>query len=159
MEGAFETFWNPERILAAVVVAFGALVLLVRWVKQVQLSPAPWGPEIDEALAQSDATPICHHCFTPQPELPGWFCPHCGAAVGPYNNWMEYVSIFSIGEVLSTGAFHRFSVSALTVVGLLFFSISQYLIFAPVYWFWLIRNVRRMQREAVQPPVESPSPE
>ncbi|NQU09574.1 hypothetical protein HQ590_02190 [bacterium] len=143
-----------EYLLAAIVLLVIGLALLIRWLTRalarIQPRPNPWGPEIDETLAQPDATPVCHRCFTPQPELPGWFCPCCGGAIGPDNNWMAYLQIFSIGEVLSTGTFHRFRVNGWTLTGFLLLSIGQYQVFAPVYWFWLCRNVRRIRQTPVE---------
>ena len=153
MSDGLEIFWTPERILAAAVSVGLAVWLWVRWLAKLQPPPEPWGPEIDAALARPDVVTVCHRCFAPQPDLPGWFCPECGGAVGAYNNWMPYLYIFSIGEVLSIGTFRRFSVRPLTVVGLILFSFTQYHVFAPIYWYRLVRNIQRLrQAEAGVPP-------
>ncbi|MBI3851491.1 MAG: zinc ribbon domain-containing protein [Verrucomicrobia bacterium] len=116
-------------LIAAVVIYFAARRLLT-WIRQAPVKSDPWSPEIEEAVQQADATPLCHKCFTPQP--PGsWFCEHCGSAVGPYNNWMPYVYVFSQGEVLRNGVTEKIRINVLTVAGYLLFSFSSYVVFAP----------------------------
>ena len=65
---------------------------------------------------------------------------------------------FAIGDVLLTGTQRKFPVNWLTVSGFIFLSTIQYLIFAPVYWFQLIRNIKRLKAEAEQPRPESSPP-
>ena len=85
-------------------------------------------------------------------DRPVWFCPVCGAAVGQYNNMLPYVYIFSLGEGLRTGVgpeahFARFRTVSYIAVGL-----TEYGVFAPLYFFRLYRNHRRLQarqREAL----------
>jgi hypothetical protein len=105
--------------------------------------PNPWPDELDIAVRAPDAIPVCHHCTTPC-DVPVWFCPSCGAAVGPYNNVMPYIYIFSIGEALRSGVgpeahFTPFRVVAYIVVGF-----SEYVIFAPIYYICLYMNHRRL---------------
>jgi hypothetical protein len=42
------------------------------WVMTAKRTPDPWGEEIDNALNQEDAVPLCHHCLAPQ-QHSGWF--------------------------------------------------------------------------------------
>lgn len=65
---------------------------------------------------------------------------------------------FAIGDVLLTGTQRKFPVNWLTVSGFIFLSTIQYLIFAPVYWFRLIRNIKRLRDEAEQSRPESSPP-
>lgn len=117
----------------------------ILWVRTAPRRPDPWDAETEEIIQRPDAIPTCHHCSVPySPEQ--WFCEHCGSAVGTYNNWMPYVYLFSIGEVFRTGARGRFRVNALTVVGYLVLSYN-YLILAPVFWFLLFRNCKRIKTE------------
>jgi hypothetical protein len=106
--------------------------------------PNPWPDEIQEAVHQEGAIRICHRCLTPQEHL-GWFCPECGTATGPYNNYMPLVYIWSKGEVLRAGVnseikFHRWVIPTYFLVG-----VTEYFIFAPIYWFrlWLGHKKRR----------------
>ena len=120
-----------------------ALYGAFRWVgKAKELSPDPWGAEIERIIQDPDAVTLCHRCITPQaPDA--CFCPHCGTAVGQYNNYLPFVYIFSQGEVLRAGVTDRIRPSALTICGYLLYSLSAYLIFAPIYWYFLFRNLRR----------------
>ena len=127
-----------------------AIYRLIVWVRTSPVSADPWSPELECSLHLPEAVPVCPKCTTPQP--PGqWFCEHCGSAVGDYNNWMPYLREFSQGEVLRNGVTERMRINTLTVVGYLILSLGDYLMFAPVYWYFFFKNVRRIRQEAVQP--------
>jgi hypothetical protein len=105
-------------------------------------APNPWSDEDQEAVSQPEAVRICHRCLTPQEHV-GWFCPECGAATGPYNNFMPFVNVFSTGEVLRAGTdgktkFARWVYPVYFVVGLF-----EYFLFAPFYWYRLFRAQKR----------------
>ena len=131
-------------MLVVLAPAAAAIYGVVWWIMQAKPTPDPWGPEVDAAIHGPDALPVCHHCFTPQ-EDPNWFCPECGAAIGPYNNLMPYVQLFSEGEVFRTGVTGHWRPSALIVVGYLLASVGVAAIFAPVYWYFLLQNLRRQR--------------
>ncbi|HWY29922.1 MAG TPA: hypothetical protein VNX46_04160, partial [Candidatus Acidoferrum sp.] len=57
--------------------------------------------------------------------------------------------LFSQGEVLRNGVNDKLPQSALIIAGYLLFSLSMYLLFAPIYWVLLFRNLRR-QNESVE---------
>ena len=140
-------------LLAMLVVAvFGgfALYRLIVWIRESPVSPNPWSPEVESSVHLPEADPICPKCFTPQP--PGqWFCEHCNSAVGDYNNWMPYVREFSQGEVFRNGVTEKIRINTLTVFGYLILSLSAYLVFAPVYWYFFFKNVKRIRQEELQP--------
>jgi len=79
-------------------VAFACLLVwrvglfLIEWQRSILIPPDPWDAEMTEKLNDPEAVPVCHHCFTPQ-EHDRWFCPECGAAVGPYNNYLPLIHI------------------------------------------------------------------
>ena len=131
----------------------------VRWVMEAKCTADPWGPEVDEALDRDEAAPLCHHCLTPQHHN-GWFCPECGATVGPYSNYLPYVYLFSQGEVLRAGVTERLRHSPLIVLGYLLLSLGffgvlwpLFLLWLPVYWVFLTDNLRRRDSvDAAQPP-------
>jgi hypothetical protein len=79
--------------------------------------------------------------------------------VGEYNNYLPFEYLFSEGEVLRNGTFLKLPRSFLVIGGYLLFSIAVYVIFAPIYWFFLFRNVLRP--EAQQEPIApcAPPPE
>ena len=130
-----------------------AFYRLVRWLTEGTRTADPWGEEIDKALDQEDAVPVCHHCLTPQ-QHNGWFCPQCGATVGPYSNYLPFVYIFSQGEVLRAGVTERFRRSPLIVIGFVLLSLTMCAVAAPFYWFFLFKHLRERdtaQAEAAPP--------
>jgi len=126
---------------------------LLGWVRAAPLHPDPWDAATERAVEQAAAPEVCHHCAMPLP-AGNWFCEHCGRAVGPYNNLMPYVNAFSEGEVYRCGVSERVRRSPMLIVGYLLISLS-YLIFAPVYWFLLFKNIFRHPREATALPNEN----
>lgn len=144
-----------ELIVIVATVLIGWLVVrsFRAWLAK-PVSPDPWGPEVAEALEQPDATPLCPRCQCPH-ELNHWFCPECGHSVGDYNNFSPYLYLFSLGEVLRDGTSGRFRKSWLTVTGYLMLSLIEYVVFAPIYWFFLFRNLSA-KPPTDQAAVESP---
>jgi hypothetical protein len=147
---------DPNQVVGALAVAgllLAAIWQLTVWVRNAPITPDPWDAETERQVQEPEAVELCHRCFTPQSNN-AWFCPHCGAAVGPYNNAMPYVSLFSEGEVLRNGITHRFRSKPLVIVGYVLFSLSNYLIFAPIYWFFLFKNLNRHTEEPAELPEE-----
>ena len=143
---------DPDLFVAQI--AIGGLVLggfwrVIVWVRNAPVRPDPWDAGFEQKM-QDPATPqTCHHCSAPQP--PGaWFCEHCGSAVGDYNNLMPYVCNFSQGEVFRNGVTDKFRLNALTIVGYLFYSLANYFIFAPIYWFYFFKNLERLKQEKLE---------
>ena len=115
----------------------------------------PWDEETERAVQEDNAVQVCHRCLAPA--LPGqWFCEHCGCAVGPYNNWMPYVYLFSQGEILRNGVWDRLKPNFLTVMGYLLISLCSFAFAAPAYWFFLFRNFGRQRRGAPEDATDSP---
>jgi hypothetical protein len=136
---------DPNLVVGEIASVGLAIVFLWRffaWVSKVPTTPDPWGEEIERKLYEPDAVEVCHRCFSPQPPT-AWFCEHCGNAVGPYNNWMPYVNIFSEGEVLRNGLVHKFRAGPFIIFGYLLYSLGAYLIFAPIYWYYLFKHLRQ----------------
>ena len=143
-----------EHVVAALVIlgiVGMAIYRSVLWVMSAPRTDDPWGRDTDESVNQEDAVPLCHHCLTPQ-QHSGWFCPQCGATVGPYCNYMPYVYIFSQGEVLRAGVTERMRRSRLIAIGYVLVSLGMCAVAAPIYWFLLFRHLRRSN----EPPVEVP---
>jgi hypothetical protein len=152
-----------DRELAALVF-FGILCVViyrvVLWVMEAKRTADPWSSEVDEAINQQEATPLCHHCLTPQ-DHNGWFCPRCGATVGPYSNYLPFVYLFSQGEVLRAGVTERLRHTPLIIMGYLLLPLGFFPMLAPLFVLWLaayllffVQNYRRLDT-AAEPPVMS----
>jgi hypothetical protein len=151
---------DPNQIVAGLGVGFLALAGLWRlivWVREAPRKPDPWDAEIDHQMDAPEAVEICHRCFSPQPRS-AWFCEHCGSAVGPYNNMMPYLNAFSEGEVLRNGATDRLRTNPLIITGYLLFSLSTYFVLAPIFWFFLFKNLKRPGEGIPTGPPEVVSP-
>lgn len=97
-----------------------------------------------------DAVPVCPRCHVPQ-EHNGWFCPACGAAVGPYNNTMPFLYVFSVGEVLRAGVDPRHRWPRWITAGLVLVSFSNFILLWPLYLVRLFRTRARARRAAPVP--------
>ncbi|MGB7749024.1 MAG: hypothetical protein WBN75_17235 [Verrucomicrobiia bacterium] len=115
-------------------------------------------------MKEPEAVEVCHHCFNQQPPS-AWFCEHCGSAVGPYNNWMPYLHIFSAGEVLRNGVMDKLRPNVLIISGYLLFStnflfltllrshieslgyVLLNLAVLLLFWFLLFNNLKRFREE------------
>jgi hypothetical protein len=142
---------KEQELVALVILAILGMAIyrLVLWLTEAKRTADPWGDEIDKALDQDDAVPLCHHCLTPQ-QHNGWFCPECGATVGPYCNYLPFVYIFSQGEVLRAGVTERIRRSPLIVIGLVLLSLTMFAIAAPFYWFFLFKHLRQEDSAAAE---------
>jgi len=110
---------DPNMLIAWLAIGGLMVVFLWRllvWVRETPVTPDPWDAETDKKLSEPDTSQACHHCSIPLTAT-AWFCPHCGSAVGPYNNMMPYVHIFSEGEVYRNGMNQRFRNRPLVVTG------------------------------------------
>jgi 4-amino-4-deoxy-L-arabinose transferase-like glycosyltransferase len=140
---------DPNQMVAGLGVVFlllAGLWRLIVWIREAPAKPDPWDAEVEGKLEEPEAVEVCHHCLTQQPPN-AWFCEHCGSAVGPYNNLMPYLNVFSEGEVLRNGAADRLRSKPLIIAGYLLFSLSVYFLFAPIFWFFLFKNLKRSREE------------
>jgi hypothetical protein len=141
---------DPNLIIGSLGVgglALYVLWLLIAWVREAPARPDPWDAEIEKQISGPDAVEICPHCLTEQSST-AWFCKKCGRAVGPYNNLMPYVMVFSQGEVFRNGVNGRVRQNPLTVIGYVFYSLANFAFFAPIYWVFLFKQFRpRKQQE------------
>jgi len=129
-------------IMGTLVVGGFVFYRLVQWVREAPVTPDPWDAKTEEEVQEQEATPVCHRCFTPHAPNQ-WFCEHCGAAVGDYNNVMPYVDIFSQGEVLRNGLHDRMRNKPLIVIGYLLYTFSVFTILAPLYWIWFFKKLNQ----------------
>ena len=115
-----------------------------RWWRELD-TPDPWPSDIDAAVRAPNAIPVCHHCTTPC-ELPVWFCPACGAAIGQYNNVLPFIRIFSIGEALRSGVGPEAHFTPFRALAYVSLGLMQYGLFAPLYLIRLFLNYRRLRK-------------
>jgi ribosomal protein L40E len=140
---------DPNMIIAGF--AVGGLVLaalwrFIVWIREAPTTPDPWDAETEQKLSEPEAVEVCPRCFSEQPPT-AWFCARCGSAVGPYNNLMPYVQIFSEGEVFRNGTSGRFRNRPLILIGYFLVTLGTYPLFAPIYWFSLLLNWKRPSGE------------
>lgn len=135
---------DPNQIILGYAVGaliIGALWRLIVWVRDAPVKPDPWNAEVERQL--ENAPESCPHCSAPQPSN-AWFCAHCGRAVGPYNNLMPYLQIFSEGEVLRNSSQRHFRNRPLVIIGYVLLGIAFLpAVLLPIYWLSLLRNWRR----------------
>jgi hypothetical protein len=113
---------------------------LIVWVREAPVKPDPWDAQVEREL--SEAPEACPNCSTPQSPN-AWFCPHCGRAVGPYNNLMPFVQIFSEGEVLRNATNRHLRNRPVIIIGYVLLGLTFLpLFFLPIYWYSLFRNWR-----------------
>jgi len=128
-----------EPFMVFVVIGLVCIRLWI-WFRRGTPSPDPWGSEVAESMEQETAEPLCYHCLAPQKDE-RWFCEECGAAVGPYNNYDPYAQIFSQGQLFRTGVLDRIPRRPVVIIGYLIVPLTVFSIFAPIYWFFFIRNL------------------
>ena len=140
---------DPYQVIGGFGLAFlfiAGLWRLIVWVREAPVRPDPWDAEVEQKLSEPETAEVCPHCSTPQP-LTAWFCQNCGKAVGPYNNLMPFVNVFSEGEVLRNGTSGRFRNRPLVLIGYILITLGINPFFAPIYWFFLLTNLKRPPRE------------
>ena len=142
---------TPEQSIATFVVlgiGIAAAVALRRWLFSGPRQPDPWSEQIAGELESPESASVCHRCLTEQAPC-AHFCPKCGVAVGDYNNCLPFEQIFSEGEVLRNGTSMKVRPSFVVVAGYLVLTLTAYSIFAPVYWYFFIRNLLRSRDSSV----------
>lgn len=145
---------DPNLIVGGYAAAGLAVYLfwrLIIWIRDSPVKPDPWESEMTQIIADPETPETCPHCSTPQPPT-AWFCEHCGRAVGPYNNLMPYLQIFSEGEVLRNGTSGQFRKRPLILIGYLLLSLGMLSVFAPILWISLLGNYRRSDLPQENPP-------
>jgi hypothetical protein len=134
-----EPEFDPEKAIGVIGIAVGVTIIFIRWIIELlrKVPADPWPLEIDQAVRKRDAVPVCVDCLCPQ-ESHGGFCRHCGFPTGEYVTSMPYLQIFAVGEFLRRGVTGPPDKSLFRQLGWAVSSMTQYSIFFPVYWFWLV---------------------
>jgi hypothetical protein len=115
----------------------GPLAQLLR--SEFRAPPDPWPAEVDQTVKDPSAAPLCINCLFPQAPHQ-WFCAHCHYPTGDYVPMMPYLQIFPMAEVLRRGVIGPPERRTGVQVFLIVFSLTQYAVFAPLYWFWMARR-------------------
>lgn len=136
---------DPNMIIAGF--AAGGLVLaglwrFVGWIRDAPVTPDPWDAEVEQKLSEPETPEVCPHCSTPQSPT-AWFCPNCGRAVGPYNNLMPFVQVFSEGEVFRNGTSGQFRNRPVILIGYFLITLGTFPFLTPIYLFSLLLNWKR----------------
>lgn len=140
--------------LSACGLVLAAFWRLIVWVRDAPVTPDPWDASVAQKLSEPETPEACPHCSTPQSPA-AWFCPHCGCAVGPYNNLMPYVQVFSEGEVFRNGVSGRFRNRRLVTIGFLLITLTVSPVFTLIYGLLLLSHFKHPEngREAPDKPM------
>jgi hypothetical protein len=116
---------------------------LARWMRCLwpTIPPDPWPKDIDAAVRLPDAVPLCIDCLYPQ-EAHRWFCPHCGKPTGDQVALMPYLQVFVMGQIFRNGVMGPPDRRRGVQIFLFFYSAAEYGLFAPLYWFWMLRKAQ-----------------
>lgn len=122
----------------------------------------PWSEEVDRAARLPDATPLCTSCLAPQ-ELHRWKCPHCGYPGGDLSAFLPLERTLLEGELFRRGVLGPPEERAWITVTFVIFSLVTFTVFAPLYWFWMLRRasgtpIAEERRELLQFEDEKVSP-
>ena len=134
-------------IIAIIVFALYALVQLLKRLTSGPITPDPWDAETAAKLEDANTRVLCHHCLIPNEPLAD-FCENCGAPVGKYTNYLPFPQLFSIGHALRVGTEGEYKRSPMALLGYFLLALAEYTVFAPVYWYWLIRRMPRKEPSA-----------
>jgi hypothetical protein len=144
---------NPipfEELLAVFMFLAAGIYLFTVWVRASPAKPDPWEgvpSEVPAGDATAEESLVCLHCLTPH-SPDAYFCPHCNAAVGQYNNWMPYLTAFSEGQVWRAGVLPGTRRSRIVLIGFVLLSLPLLATaatawLAPAYWILVWRNFNR----------------
>jgi hypothetical protein len=135
---------DPNMVVAELGLAVLAVAVFFRfllWIRDAPVTPDPWDAAVEQKLSEPETSEVCPHCSTPQPP-DAWFCEGCGRAVGPYNNVMPFLQVFSEGEVLRNGTTDRMRKGLLIPIGYFLMSLGFLaMALARPYGSWLLSCV------------------
>ncbi len=131
-------------LVVFVLIAVSGIAAFARWIMRAPSRPDPWDAEPKIDVNSLDARPLCTRCLC-QLEETDWFCSDCGKAASPTTNMMPFLDSLSLGDVLRQGTDGRIRTNLLSIAGYMTLAITHYLIFAPIYWWRLFRNIRRQR--------------
>lgn len=86
------------------------------------------GPEI--ALCLNCLAPECGH---------QWICAECGWPSSFYGSQMPFIDVYCMGALFRSGVDGSVELTKFRIIGLIVYSIANYHIFAPLYWYWVFQ--------------------
>ena len=101
--------------------------------------PDPWPVEMDIAVRDYTAVPLCLNCLFPQGRH-SWFCPQCAYPTGDFVTSMPYLPVFVDGELFRRGVMGPPEKRVGVLLFYFFYAGASFNFFAPLYWFWMIRR-------------------
>jgi len=114
----------------------GPLAQLVRSMSS-EARPDPWPADVEVKL--KTAVPLCVNCLSPRSDYRR-FCQNCGHPTGDFAALDPYQQLFLVGDVLRKGVIGPPDKRVGVQLFLIMSAIAQYSLFAPVYWFWMVRR-------------------
>lgn len=103
--------------------------------------PDPWPAEIDAAVRDPAAVPLCVNCLHPQ-DGHWWFCSNCGSPTGEFVATMPYLYIFQQGEFFRRGVMGAPERRKDVLFFQALYAAANYSFFVPLYWFWMVRRAQ-----------------
>lgn len=133
--------FDPQKAIALVAVGTALTIVLFRRVRAIasKTESDPWSQEVDLAVRDRGAIPVCTNCLHPQ-EGHRWLCPHCAFPSGEYVTTMPYLYVFAMGELFRRGVVGPPGTKLTHQAAFVFSAVCEYGPFAPIYWFWLMRR-------------------
>jgi hypothetical protein len=141
-----QTVYAEGAVVLAVfmLVTVAGIAAFARWIMSAPSRPDPWDAEPEIDVNSRDTHPLCTRCLCQLKET-DWFCSACGKAASPTTNMMPFLESLSLGDVLRQGTDGPIRKNLLSIAGYMALSMTNYLIFAPIYWWRLFRNIRRQR--------------
>ena len=137
-------------LIAIFVILYAVVRAFLVWLLKGPITPDPWDAEVAAQMADEESKPLCHRCLAPHDGTTD-FCSECGAPVGQYTNWLPFPYLFSLGHTLRIGTSGDFRRTPLTVAFFVLVSLAEYMLLAPVYWFFFFRRDQRAPAEPLAP--------
>ncbi|MGJ8653358.1 MAG: hypothetical protein ACSHX8_08795 [Opitutaceae bacterium] len=113
----------------------GPLYHLLRRLWNVD-APNPYGTVEFVEPADEPEVPLCLNCLVPE-EGHQWICSNCGWPTSFHGSQMSYIDVFCMGALLRSGVDGSVKLTRFRMIGLIIYSIMQYSIFSPLYWYRL----------------------
>ncbi|HEY4300119.1 MAG TPA: hypothetical protein VGM73_04560 [Candidatus Didemnitutus sp.] len=133
---------SEEHMFILIGAGTGVLLVVIAKIREIAANapPDPWSSEVaPESLEACD--PLCPDCLTPH-GLAHRFCPRCAYPVGDFTPLDPYFQNLVVGDLFRRGIAGPPEPGLGRQAFLVILSLNSYMIFAPLYWFWMVRKAR-----------------